>query len=100
MANAQRGNLIYVDSTGDLTTDKNIKIQYIIITATAATAILKLADTSDSTVTLDVRLATSGESKQFSFEDYPLLFPNGIEANTVTNCVATIVTSKQGVGGK
>lgn len=90
MANVGRGNIHYVDSTGDLRTANNVKVAYILLTPTSANAVLLLSDPSDNNA-MEFRWAGAGESKLFNFHESPLLFPNGVKAKTVTNCVATIV---------
>lgn len=101
MANLRLGNSIFVDSTGTLTgaTEKNSLVAYVIVTATAASAILKLGDPSltANNLKIDLRVATSGLTQIFDFSATPIVFPNGVSAITVTNCNACIVL--KGAGG-
>jgi len=90
MANATVGNSHYVDSTGDVTT-KATTVYYIVLTATTANSILVLSDILSSVKKIELRAATSGESRIFDFSANPLFFPNGVEATTVTNGNATLV---------
>lgn len=97
MANAVNSNTVYVDSTGDISigTDKNIKVSYIVVTATGASAVLVLEDNQTTDVKkLDLRVATDGESKIFDFSSKPLVFPNGINVETLTNAIATLVIDR------
>jgi hypothetical protein len=93
VANAQRGNSWYVDSTGTLTTNKNQIVKRVVITPTSANAVLVLQDDSTTTNKCDLRAATSGDSKDFDFGLAPLVFPGGIKVTTLTNCVALIITA-------
>lgn len=98
MANAVNGNTVYIDSTGDVSigTDKNIKVLYITITPTAASAVLALDDNAAAgdVTKLDLRVATDGDSKMFDFSRKPIVFPNGINVQTVTNCNAMLVLDR------
>lgn len=69
-----------------------MKVFYVTVTATAASAVLNLQDNNSTTDNkINLRVATSGETKDFDFSECPLYFPTGLKPNTVTNCVATIV---------
>jgi hypothetical protein len=95
MANATNGNTIYIDTTGDVTTKKNVRVPYVTVSASSANAVLLLSD-PDGTNKIDLRVAAAGETQLFDFSEQPLLFPNGIKAETVTNAIATVVYS---IGG-
>lgn len=95
MANVRRGPLHFVDTAGILSEDQNVKLAYVLITATASSAVLELAD-SDGTVLLSLALATDGDSQQFDFSNNPLVFSKGLKAQTVTNCTATVVYTNKG----
>lgn len=98
---ARIGNSIYVDQTGTVTgsTERNSHVVYVVVTATAASGVLKLSDTvlTTSAIKVDLRVATSGASQVFDFSRSPMVFPNGINVSTLTNAVATIVL--KGAGG-
>lgn len=100
MANARNGNTWYVDATGELSTDANVLVTHIIIYATAANAILELADTTNIagayTSKFYAGVATSGDSKHFPFEAKSLLFPKGIRVKTLTNAKAILVVASAG----
>lgn len=84
MANAAQGNSVYIDATG-------VIVVGILVTATSASAVLVLQDASGSTNKLDLRVATSGDSKFFDFSSAPITFPNGIKASTVTNAKCAVI---------
>jgi len=90
MANVRNTNTYYIDTTGSLVI-ANIKVLGVVVTATSANAILNLQDNTTSDNKLNLRVATSGESKFFDFADSPVLFSTGIKPSTVTNCVATVI---------
>lgn len=95
MANTRRGSTGYVDTVGVLNTDSNIQVSKIIITATSASAIVVIADAKDATPLLNLRVATSGDSRAFDFIR-PLVFPSGIQVLTLTNAIMSIVYTGQG----
>ena len=89
MANLQTGNLYYIDATGSLA-KPGIRVHSLLVTATAASAIVKLKDSTIAGTLVDARVATSGSSEHFWF-DPPMVFPSGLEVSTCTNAVATAV---------
>lgn len=96
MAISVNGNTIYIpDSTSDeavtLSANTGIKVVYILVTPTAASAELDLTDDDDDkTSKINLRWSSDSETRPYSFEANPLLFPNGIRATT-TNCIVTLV---------
>jgi hypothetical protein len=98
MANVQRGPLTYIDTTGILTEDAAL-VSRVLLSATSANAVLVLGDSAGTTV-LKLQAATSGTTTHFDFAYAPLAFPAGIKVVTLTNGVATLVTtSGKGRGG-
>lgn len=96
MANQINSNTIYIDTTGNISNTAGILIDQVIITATSANAVATLADQGSGTpFKLAIRLATSGESKSFEFPR-PIYIPVGLNAQSVTNCVLTVIYRKQG----
>ena len=93
MANTRNGNTYYIDTqyaTNEELAVRNLQAAYVIVTATAANAVLVLADSSVGTK-LDLRVATSGETKCFDFSDVPVTFSTSIRPTTLTNALATVV---------
>lgn len=90
MANARSGNTHSVDSTGVLVSDA-CKIAQVLVTATAASAILELRDAAGSIVKLNLRVAASGDTGVFDFALNPVFCPNGLKVQTLTNCIAFVV---------
>lgn len=97
MANTNQGNTHYVDSTGTLSTRKNVKLLRLIVTSTSTAASLILQDYDASTPVnmLQVDIAADNTTEHLDFSAAPIIFPNGITAGTVTNCVATLVVRSE-----
>lgn len=99
--NLLNGNSFYIDtvySTSDHDlARKSTLVAYVTITATSANAILVLGDIQASAQNkLELRVAAAGTTEQFSFEQTPVLFPNGIRVLTLTNCTATCIIKNVG----
>lgn len=85
-------NTWYIDGTDTLSDNGNIRVSEILLTPTAANAVLLLADNNSAPSTkIDLRAAVSGETRQFSFSERPLIFQKGVKVVTLTNAVATII---------
>lgn len=95
MANTLNGNTWFVDTAYSSSTDdlalNNLMVEYIVVTATSANAVVVLADPSNGNKKFDLRVAAAGTSQLFRFESDPVRFPNGIRVQTLTNAVVTIV---------
>jgi hypothetical protein len=92
MANASAGNSSYVDTTGVIGASSNEKVAYVVVSTTAANGVLTLQDNAASPVNkVTLKLAADGSSQLFDFSKNPIVFPNGVKASTVTDCVATVV---------
>lgn len=89
MANVKNGNTRFIDTVGEVS-NKSTSVQYVLLTATGANAVLVLSDGTDEKKA-DLRLATSGETKLFDFREFPMHFPTGVKVTTLTNAVATLV---------
>ena len=96
MANARTGNTYYVDTAYTATVATlpelaipNLKVYYVVVTATAANAVVLLTDSGTNKV--DLRVAPSGSSQLFTFDEYPMVFNTSLRVSTLTNAVATIM---------
>lgn len=89
MANVRSANTYYIDGTSTNLAVNNIRVTHITVTPTSANAILVLKDITTGSTKVELRLATSGTSQVFEYFVNPIVFPNGIDPTTVTNCVAT-----------
>jgi hypothetical protein len=90
VANVRSGNSHYVDSTGVLASN-DVRIVAVVVTATAANAIVAIGDEAGTTDKLNLRVATSGASQVFDFSSTPIYFPNGVKVTTLTNAIATVI---------
>lgn len=99
MANVRNANTFFVDTaaadavattTGNLAI-QNIRVKHITLVSTSANAILSLRDVTTGINKLELRLASAGDTLVVDYENSQILFPNGINPNTVTNAKATII---------
>lgn len=93
MANVVSANTAYVDTAADVTSYK-IKVTQIILTPTAANAILVLSDTVSTNKKLDLRAATSGQSLIVDLNATPMLFEGGLKVATLTNAIVTLMYNR------
>ena len=93
MANAKSGNSVYIDSTGSLETDSTVVVG-VILTATAANAVLALTNSAGTVNKLNLRVPTSGDTVHFDFAQSPIHFPAGIAVGTLTNAIATLIYTR------
>lgn len=96
MANVRNSNSFYIDTQSAVDADnlavKGLAVAYVALTATAANGRLVLQDlTATPTTKIDLRVEVSGHTEVFSFEMFPILFPNGIKPSVLSNAVATLV---------
>jgi hypothetical protein len=83
MANTRAGNIHYFDSTGVLTSAKNIRVHWIAIKTSNATNSVIFRDPTVTGTQLPLGHETSGHSEVFTFIP-PAVFPNGLEISTLT----------------
>lgn len=100
VANVRSANTFYIDtqsaSSSDDLVEKGLTVTHVIVTATSASAVLVLQDTTTTITKCDLRVATSGATQVFDFSDNPIIFPNGVKPSTRTNAVATLVLKSRG----
>jgi hypothetical protein len=90
VANVRQGNSHWVEATGSLESSRSV-VYGVIVTATAASAVVVIQDSAGSNTKLDLRVATSGESKHFDFSHSPISFPKGINVSTLTNAKCMVI---------
>lgn len=92
MANVRFGTTFYIDTQYAVAADelmiKNLKVKYIILTATAANGRIVLTDSGNSK--FDLRVAISGKTEQFDFSQEPIVFSLSLRPTTLSNAVATV----------
>lgn len=99
MANVANSNTIYIDATGDIANTRNVRVMAIIFTPDAANDQLILRDQTTTANKLRIRGATAKDSVYLDLSSAPIVFPNGININTITSgAVATLIIKGQGIG--
>ncbi len=97
MANTRSGNVFYVDSTGELTTDASIKLIGILFTTNAANDTLVMKESSGGANKLLIKHATAGDTKFIDLSTTPILFTVGMYVSTLTaSATVTLITSTGG----
>ena len=99
MANIRNSNSFFIDTaaanhleaTAENLPNKNLKLLSLTVTAIAATTLLSLKDVITDEQKLIIRLDIVDKVQFFDFSRAPIVFPNGIHPETVTDCVATCV---------
>lgn len=101
MANARRGNLHYIDSTGVLTVKIEDKIAGIILTSTTNNASITFqTDADDDQTILTLKEPTSGLSQYFDFTAAPLMVGlKGLQVSAISNCVCTLIYTQSSQRG-
>lgn len=90
MANVRSANTFFIDATTPTLPVKNIKVTHVTITTTAAAGVLVLSDLVTASKKLQIHVSADKTTQIFRFTDNPIVFPNGIDPTTVTNCVVTL----------
>lgn len=99
MANTQNGNSLYIDTAGAIGPTQNVLVTAITVTPSGGAATVALSDNSLPTVLkFNLQVPSGVESQPFNFENNPVLFPNGVNATTITNAIVTVVIKRQGQG--
>lgn len=91
MANVRNSNTLFIDTANSPLAVINTRALYVIVTATAANAVVVLSDNTTAAKKMDLRVAASGTTQVFDFSFNPVQFPTGINATTLTNAVVTVV---------
>lgn len=97
MANIEFSGSIYCDSTGNLTTKRNLKVAYILYTSSAAgdSAIFRDGTAGTDPLKLKVQNISATDSKLLDFSAKPIVFQNGIYCSAISasSTVTLILTS-------
>lgn len=95
MANMRNANTFFIDTAsstaGGTLILKNVSIVYLVVNATADNSHIELFDVTTGADKIHIHVPIQDDSRYFDFSEAPILFPNGIDPQTVTNCVATCV---------
>lgn len=84
MANAQRGNKILIDSTGQVTTS-NTKVVHALFTPGSAGDEVVLSEAEGDADIFVIRASAAKNTLHFRFEVRPLLFPNGVYVSSISS---------------
>jgi hypothetical protein len=91
MANVRSGNTFFIDGTSASLDVKGIRVSHIEVTSTNTGAVLVLSDVTTASTKIKLAIAADKTVLFLDFSDNPMVFPNGINPSTVTNCVATLM---------
>ena len=97
MANIRSGNCFYVDTAHSVASDAaegNIQVNGILVTPTAAGAILVLHDATSDLPKMEIRLNTQ-DSQFYDLSSSIITFQGGIKVATLTNAKATIISREK-----
>jgi hypothetical protein len=96
MANAIRGNKIYVDTTGEITTKRQI-VTTILFTPDSNNDQIVIREISSDVDIMKIRGSIAKQTIQLRFDAAPLVFGNGIYIQTLsTGATAVLVTTTRG----
>jgi hypothetical protein len=104
VANVRNSNSFFIDTaaadaqpatTGNLALP-NLKVSYITLSASSATAELTLRDVSTGVVKLNVEFGSNQDVLTLDYSRKPIVFTNGISPSTVSDVVATIIFEESG----
>lgn len=98
MANTRNANTIFFDTAGASAafTVKNLAVTGVMMESIGTSARLQLRDSTTSAVKVVARLSTKDESLYYDLSRAPIVFPNGIFAHAVGNCVAVVTVRETG----
>jgi len=98
MANVRNANSFYVDTAAgdaDPGTSGNLagpfSVTSIIVTADGGVAELNLHDVTTDAIKINIQVPADATTEHINLIGQPLLFPNGIHPETVSNCKATLI---------
>lgn len=90
MANADQGNLIYLDTTADSIRTDSVNVFFVVVSPTMAGGYIELLDGASGDPLIKLIGATASDSKIFDFSLKPINLSKGVHV-TVSNAVATLV---------
>jgi hypothetical protein len=85
MANQVSGGIMYIDTAEAVGPAQDLWVTRIVLTPTAAGGVIVLKNRTNAPQTkIDLRAATSGESKDLDLTYSPMKFEGGITVGTLT----------------
>lgn len=94
MANVRNSNSFFIEDTGLSLDVIGIRVTHIVLTSTNTGALFVLSDNSTGAVKIKMAIAADKTMEFLDLSDNPIVFPNGIDPTTVTNCVATLMVQE------
>ena len=97
MANSRLGNIIYIDSTGEVTTDRNINVISMLYTSSTAGDAVVLRETSAGANKISIKNGIATDTKHIPLEESPIIFGAGIYVQSISaGSILMLVVSKSG----
>lgn len=96
MANAQRGNKILIDTAGLVANSTRSKVVYALFTPAAAGDSVVLRESASSADIFVIAGAVAHDTKQFRFDQCPLVFGDGIYVQSITSGAKLLLVTTTG----
>jgi hypothetical protein len=96
LANKKTTGTWYIDATGALTTEKNQKVSYVIITAGGGVATVELQESDTGSNKYTFKNANSNSTQVLDFSSKPLVFSQGIFVKTLTSGASVMLVMATG----
>lgn len=98
MANARVGNVIYIDTTGVVTTEKNLRVAQIIFTTNGANDAVEFRESSSGNTKLVIKGATANHTYPIPFDATPIHFANGIYVQSLSSSAKVMLVLSGAAG--
>lgn len=98
MANARLGNIIYIDATGSVSTDRNTRVIGILFTTAAAGDNVILRESASGSDKINIKHATDEDTKYIRLDASPIIFGTGIYCQTITSGAKLMLIVSQSNG--
>lgn len=98
MANSRLGNIIYIDTAGSISTDRNTRIIGMIFTTAGAGDEVILRESSGGADKISIKHATDEDSKHIRLEQSPIIFGTGIYCQSITSGAKLMLIVSQNGG--
>ncbi len=98
MANQRLGNIIYIDATGSISTDRNTRVIGIILTTAGAGDEVILTEASGGAPKLALKHATDEDSNHIDLNNSPVIFGTGIYCSAIASGMKVMLIVSQSGG--
>lgn len=99
MANTRVGNVIHIDSTGSVTTEKSLRVSQILFTTSGAGDSIELRESSTGSTKLTLKGATANHTYPIPLYDSPVHFANGIYVQSISSGAKCMLILSAASGG-